>query len=897
MTASGRDLLGALNPLLEDALDIAPGERAAWLDSLRASRPEIAAELEALLAVEGELDSRGFLGAQTRARLAPSASPLAGLRLGAYTLERPLGRGGMGSVWLAARSDGRYEGKAAVKLLNLALLDPVGIERFRREGNALARLTHPNIARLTDAGISESGQPFLVLEHVAGRRIDQYCDEERLGPGQRIGIFLQVLAAVGHAHANLIVHRDLKPSNILVTDDGTVKLLDFGIAKLLEAEAVPAERSELTDLGGAVLTPEYAAPEQASGGSVTTATDVYSLGVLLYVLLAARHPTGEGCRTAAEHLRGILDTEPPRLSSVVAAPRGLKRLGRVDRGDLDNIVAKALKKAPAQRYPTVAAFADDLGRHLRHEPVLARADSFGYRARRFVRRNRWAVLAGGMMAIALVLATAVTTGQMVEARRQRDEALFQARRAKAQVEFQTLLLSSLGETPLTSREILDRGWELLQREWVGEPRFASSIMLTMASHYQTLGDHAKEAELLIKAESLALAAGAVDMVVPVRCARADNIHMRDSTVRALALLDSTRPLFSQAARSDVAGCLLVEAAMAYHTNRDRADTAVILGRRALGLLDSLGDTTGMQYIGALNIVANALENAGRGREAIAAYEHINDVLERSGRLQSVTHNVIRNNIGIALSNLGEMRAAEPVLRRTVEEFERSDTTGFVHPAIVINYARTLLFLRKLDSAAVWYGHLASVAADQGQVEMQQTGHYGLALVEAMRGRLPQAARHAAETKRLGAVLEQPRLTDDLVLAGVIASAGGDAPAGLANLESALRRRGYDEGKRPYLARAELVFASEAALLVGNSAKAIEYARAARGIADVDSLTDTRSAYVGEASLLEARGLLAAGDTAGARDRAAQALTALTNGAGADDPRAVEARALLDGFDR
>lgn len=895
MTARGRDLLSALNPLLEQALDLPPGERVVWLESLRAERPGIVAELEALLALEDELDASGFLTPGAPDGEALPLSPLTGLRVGAYTLERPLGRGGMGSVWLAHRSDGRYEGQVAVKLLNLALLDPVGSARFRREGSTLARLTHPNIARLTDAGITESGQPYLVLEHVEGRRMDRYCDDESLGPAQRIGLFLQVLAAVGHAHANLIVHRDIKPSNILVTNDGTVKLLDFGIAKLLETDPATAEQSQLTDLGGLTFTPEYAAPEQAVGGLVTTATDVYSLGVLIYVLLAGRHPTGEGCRTAAEHLRGVLDTEPLHLSTAVAAGGDHRRSGRDYRGDLDNIVAKALRKDPAHRYPTVAALADDLRRHLAHEPVLARPDTWGYRARKFARRNRAAVVAGGVTVAALLAATIITAGQVVEARRQRDEAMFQARRAKAQVEFQSLLVSSLGDKPLTAREILDRGRVLLEREWVGEPRFTSSITLSLAQHYQMLGDEQKEAELLARAESLALAVGAVDMLVPVRCALADNAQMRDSTARAMALLESTRPLLGQADRSDIAGCLQVEADIAYMTGR--TDSAVILGRRAIGLLDSLGDTTGMHYISALNSLANALENSGRGREAIAAYRHINDVLERSGRRESMTHNVISNNIGIALSNLGEMTAAEPVLRRTVREFQHSDTTGFVHPAILINYIRTLLFLRRLDSAVVWGEHLVAGAASHGDVGMQQTGHYFLTLAEAMRGRAPQAARHAQATGKFGASLEQPRLIDDLALAGVVAAAGDDPATGLIRLESALRERGYHEGKRPYPMRAELVFAAQAALAVGDAARTIEYAGAARGIADVDSLTATRSAYVGEAALLEAHGLLLAGDSAAARLRAAEALTALSYGAGAAHPRTLEARALLDAFDR
>jgi hypothetical protein len=603
--------------------------------------------------------------------------------------------------------------------------------------------------------------------------------------------------------------------------------------------------------------------------------------VLLYVLLAGRHPTGEGSRSAAEHLRGILDTEPPPLSSVVGGPRA---------GDLDIIVAKALKKDPTQRYLTVTALADDLRRYIGHEPITARRDSFGYRARKFARRNRASLLVGALIATTLVVATAVTTDQMLEARRQRDQAVFQARRAEAQFEFQTLLLSSLGEKPLTPHEIVDRGQMLLEQEWIGEPRFASSITLHLSSLYHELGDNAQAATLLIRAESLAIAARAADMLVPVRCARVFNLHHRDSTRRALAVLDETRPLFAQADRRDVAGCLQVEADMAYLTGR--ADTAVVLGRRAVALLDSLGATTGLSYLTVLNTLANALENAGHGREAITTYRRIAGVLARSGRGESTMHNVITNNIGIALSNLGEMRAAEPVLRQTVRDFARSNPTGFVHPAILINYNRTLLFLNQLDSAAMWYERMVSQAESQGDLEMQHSGHYGLAQVEVMRGHLPEAARHAALATRVGAKMAKPQTADDLTLVGMLASARGDLASGLTSLEGALRERGYYQGKRTYQMRAKLILAAEAALALGDPRKALEYAGAARRLADVDSLTATRSAYVGEAALLEARALLHAGDTAAARNRARAAATALTYGAGAGHPRAREAAGLL-----
>src|SRR5215831_3641580 len=276
----------------------------------------------------------------------PLAS-LAGQTLGAYTLESQIGHGGMGSVWLASRNDGRFERRVAIKLLNATFVGRAAEERLRREGSILARLTHPHIARLLDAGVSPAGQSFLVLERIDGQPIDRHCDAKKLGIRDRLRLFVEVLSAVAHAHANLIVHRDIKPSNVLVQADGQVKLLDFGIAKLLEQDA--------ETVGGSALTPEYAAPEQVTGGPITTATDVYALGILLHVLLVGRHPFEAARRSPADLLKAIVDDEPPCLSD--AAPEGLRR---VLKGDLDTIVAKALKKNPGERYQSVTAFSSDV---------------------------------------------------------------------------------------------------------------------------------------------------------------------------------------------------------------------------------------------------------------------------------------------------------------------------------------------------------------------------------------------------------------------------------------------------------------------------------------------------------------------------------------------------------
>jgi serine/threonine-protein kinase len=276
-----------LSPWVDELLDLTEPARAERLAALRADDPTLAAE--DLLAANRQADDADFLTGVADAAVGAEAPPVAleGRRFGAYTLVGPLGQGGSGAVWRARRDDGRFEGEVAVKLLHLALLGQAAARRFEREGAILARLSHPNIARLLDAGIGEGGQPYLVLELVEGERIDRHCDAKRLTIAQRLALFADALAAVAHARRHLVIHRDIKPANILVDRDGRVKLLDFGIAKLSEDEEV----SEITREGGRALTPEFAAPEQLRGEPVTTATDVYALGVLLYGLLAGAHPT------------------------------------------------------------------------------------------------------------------------------------------------------------------------------------------------------------------------------------------------------------------------------------------------------------------------------------------------------------------------------------------------------------------------------------------------------------------------------------------------------------------------------------------------------------------------------------------------------------------------------
>ncbi len=425
----------ALSPHLDALLDLAPAERAARLAELRAEDPDLADDLATLLASLDTLERDAFLEAPAL----PPAPALQGQAVGPYTIERELGEGGMGSVWLARRTDGRFDGQVAIKFLHAGLVPRADAERFAREGRILARLAHPHIARLLDAGMHTpagpagrpgAAQPYLVLEYIDGLPIDQHCERHGLDLAARLRLFLDVLDAVAHAHNRLILHRDLKPSNILVTAAGEVKLLDFGIAKLLrdassgDAASASPDATELTRRAGRAFTLQYAAPEQLQDGEVTTATDVYALGVLLYVLLGGSHPTAGPTSAPLDQMRATLDREPRRLSDTVLRRGGpdTARLARALRGDLDTIVAKALKKVPGERYPNAEALAADLRRHLAHEPIAARRDSPAYVLAKFLRRHRAGVAASAVVVVALAAGIGIALVEANEARRQQSQA-------------------------------------------------------------------------------------------------------------------------------------------------------------------------------------------------------------------------------------------------------------------------------------------------------------------------------------------------------------------------------------------------------------------------------------------------------------------------------------------
>ena len=427
------------------ALELKPDERVSFLNTACAADENLRSEVLGLLSAHdssGDFIQHpavvdvGFLVSDTN-----HSAAAAGQHIGTYEIIRELGRGGMGAVYLASRADEAFDKQVALKLIKRGMDSDAIIKRFVMERQILANLDHPNIARMIDGGTTEDGLPYFVLEYIEGTTITRYCDEHKLNTLERLKLFLQVCAAVQFAHQNLIVHRDLKPSNIIVTKDGTPKLLDFGIAKLLSVDSALVE----TETIGRLFTPEYASPEQLRGLPITTTSDVYSLGVVLYELLSGHRPFSLASRSAEEIARMITTAEPLKPSVVITrhesmphthdghhslTPEGISRTreGNVDKlrrrlvGDLDNILLKALRKEPERRYASVQDLSADLQRHLTGLPVLAREDTFAYRAGKFIQRNKASVAAAAVVAITLISATVVTTWQATVAKRERAKA-------------------------------------------------------------------------------------------------------------------------------------------------------------------------------------------------------------------------------------------------------------------------------------------------------------------------------------------------------------------------------------------------------------------------------------------------------------------------------------------
>jgi len=672
-----------LKDILADALEAPPEERAALLDRRCGDDVELRAELEAVIAADTAthlldqplpLVAGEDLSSSPFPTLGPNAGgddPLIGGSIGRYRLLRCIGAGGMGRVYEAEQEDHELKRKVAVKLIKSGVSSELLVKRFHRERQALALQTHPNIARLFDVGATEDGSPYLVMEYVDGKPIDRYCDEHRLTVRQRLALFRKVCAAVSSAHRNLIIHRDLKPSNILVDGEGEPKLLDFGIAKSLEPQSDEGE-TVLTAPAARFLTPEYASPEQIAGKPLTTAADVYSLGVLLYSLLTGRLPIRfQHTDSPLAWEKNALQTRPEKPSAAIghdeasrsrADRRGgvsPEKLSRSLKGDLDNIVTMALKKEPERRYEAVRLLDEDIDRHLRGLPVMARPDTVGYLLGKFVRRNRLAVTAAALVLTILVAAVIGVSGQARKARAEADK-------ARTVVEFLKEMVASPnpydGEgKDVTVAETLDRAVETIEPRFRDRPDIAAELHSAIGATYFSLGRY------------------------------------EAAKAQFQSALDLLRQVHQPPHADIAAGLKELGVTHQYLGDYEQADR--LLGE-AVAMFDQLGDE-GAYYANALNEYAMVCQEVGDYARAGRYFERARDLFVKIHGAEHEDVVTLTANLAVNAHYLGDLDQAETLYGQVLDDL------------------RARYGENHLDRAYT-FGNLAQVLVERGDYERAES---------------------------------------------------------------------------------------------------------------------------------------------------------------------------------
>ena len=625
-----------LKVLFAEALERPASAREAFVEESCGDDAELASELRQLL--EAHANDVGFLedivAGGARDVAPPEGGTLRG-RFGVYEILEEIGSGGMGTVFLARRADSEYEAKVAVKIVRPGLFSTETLRRFRAERQALARLAHPGIARLLDGGTTAEGVPYLVMEFVEGRPIEAYAEQEGLDRAARIELFRSVCAAVQFAHANLIVHRDLKPANVLVTPAGEPKLLDFGIAKFL-GEEDPG----LTRAGERVLTPDYASPEQIRGDPITTATDVYSLGVVLYRLLTGRAPYTFPSGRSSEIERIVCEREPE--------PPGLAE-------DLDRILGKALAKEPRRRYPSVVELSEDLRRYLGNEPVAARPDTLVYRASKFVRRHRAGVAATAAVVLALAAGLGVALSSAAAARRE-------ARKAEQINAFVQEVLGAANPwrdgSQITVAEVLDRASNRIGADLAGQPEVEAGVRRTVGETYSGLG-------LYDKAEP----------------------QLR----RSIELLRRT----SGPESDEVADALLALSAVL--VSRGDSKPAEGPAREALAIREKRHGANDVSVGQALTALGGVLQAAGELDAAEEVERRAIEILRKSPGADASLAEAL-NNLAVTLGTKGDLVAAEPLQREALAVIRRAHPGAHPDVASAMSALATTVWDGKRDAA-------------------------------------------------------------------------------------------------------------------------------------------------------------------------------------------------------
>jgi tRNA A-37 threonylcarbamoyl transferase component Bud32 len=904
--------MSRLGRLLDEALVLEPAQRAAWCDALAGADAELRAVVEELLAQAASLEEADFLGALPQLTLtgslaepprAPSYAP--GDKVGPYWLERELGRGGMGTVWLAERLDRTLKRKVALKLPHQGVAQEQLAQRLARERDILSSLEHPNIARLYDAGVAENGQPFLALEYVEGVPIDAYIRERARELRERLGLFLQVARAVAYAHARLVLHRDLKPPNILVTLDGQVRLLDFGVAKLLQDGT--ARETELTQVAGRALTPDYASPEQIRGESLTTASDIYSLGVVFYELVCERRPYKLTRSSMGALEEAILAADPVRPSR--AAPPAL---GRALAGDLDTIILKMLEKAPAARYATVNAAIDDVERHLSGQPVLARPDSAWYRARKAIRRHRVFFSAAMAVVTAIVLGAAGALWQARVARlnaaraeASAQQARFETRVAYANQEFLSKMLGDAirgGESSVMGAR-LDRARELLKKRYADEPIIYALLLLSLAGRYDEVGLNDREDEVMKEFAAIAEKTGDPSLLATNECIDAFDALQANDVEKARPHVTRGLMWMNQPGRpsTDVMfECLRADAMLAEKTG-DRV-RAVSRMQELLRRIESDGMMKSGLYLASLGSLAYVYSLGGQFDDALDVSRQkfaLDEVLGSQETNGAYIERVRTSQLLFVLGRIADTRAAD---EKFLIDFHASGEGSETLPVYLNGFAQHAIAANEL-ARALELIERTLVEPETSQVALAEFANR-LVLMDALlqAGRLADAQ---AELKKVEALAKnaKPGPGQRLYLARIrlaLAEKEGNSAVvrnALDSLRTALEAIpdpvNTDPRVRVAVVQGRLAL-GRGFLAVGDLDAATRLADQLAALAKLAVLPGQTSAWVGQATLLQALVQGASGHPEQARALAAEAEKQFSDTLSLRHPLRLQAQALALG---
>lgn len=746
---------------LDGALALAPEDVGTFLDRACADDDTLRQEVERLLAACAE--SGAFLEdppSRLAAELLAELPVFEGRRVGPYVIKSRIGQGGMGVVYLAERDDGQFRQLVALKLVPRGLETEHAVQRFLDERQILASLNHPGIARLLDGGVTTDGIPYFAMEYVVGLPIDRYCEQHALGIDARLELFAQVCDAVQYAHQNLVVHRDLKPSNIIVSiatsaqNAGQVKLLDFGIAKLLDEHAPP----DATGTGARLLTPRYASPEQVQGAPITTMSDGYALGVLLYELLTGSSPYPPEANTAAAIERAVRDSDPARPSSVVGHARIARRL----RGDLDTIVLTAMQKEPGRRYESAGALADDIRRHLSGQPVRALPDTLQYRATKWVKRHRVGAVAAAALVLSLIVGGVGTAWQATVAARERDRAEQQATttaRASALL-LEMFRLSDPDVTrgaTITAREVLDRGARQVETSFAGDPALQATLMSELGTIYQNLGLFDDAERMMVRAVGILRTTGkpadlamGLSRLGEVELARAQPALAETALREALAM----RRSFDPVPLSEVA-VTMRELARALAAQKRNAD-AELLFREALKLTQDVHGARSPEAAATLYAMATSLHDRGDFKQSEALFREAVSMYRETPDTRDPLAATARLNLATVLMFKEQFREAEPMLRESLTQ--RRAIYGTDHPATI----EAMTALGTLLHNTSQYKEAESVLRELNQVASARLGAQHrdvLVIKQALGATLTNLGQYAEAERLLNEVIDGWRVLE------------------------------------------------------------------------------------------------------------------------------------------